>query len=109
MNIDPHSSNKTGYDDEKNIISGRLDYRIDAYEPPVFVSKYTNGFGEVKPDSASSTSAATDLLKDFYKINVYGKLGLKNSSVRRILLFRTIGKMQCSGQFLQLTICCILC
>jgi hypothetical protein len=59
MNIDSHSSNKTGYDDEKNVISGRPDYRIDVYEPPVFVSKYTNGFGEVKSDSPSTSCAAS--------------------------------------------------
>jgi hypothetical protein len=91
IGIHPHSSNKTGYDDEKSIISGRPDYGIDVYEPPVHINKYTNCFGEVEPECAS-TQSGESMLKDFYKINLYGKLGLKNSRIQRILLFRTIGK-----------------
>jgi hypothetical protein len=56
ISIHPHSSNKTGHEDNTNIISGRPDYRIDVYEAPIYLRKYTNSFGEVKPSPTSSNS-----------------------------------------------------
>jgi hypothetical protein len=88
ISVQPHSSNKTGHEDGTNIISGRPDYRIDVYSAPHYARKYTNSFGEVKPVRCSEI----DILKDFYKLALYGKLGLKHSpTIQRILLFRTIG------------------
>ncbi|KAI8347195.1 hypothetical protein EDC96DRAFT_547362 [Choanephora cucurbitarum] len=89
-NVVPHCSSKLGLNSsDLALSSGRPDYRVDTLLPPLYTSKYTSLFGEVKPTSSKNNEV--ELLIDFYKTCIYMKLTLKYSNANAILGFITVG------------------
>ncbi|KAI8066974.1 uncharacterized protein B0P05DRAFT_553056 [Gilbertella persicaria] len=86
-NVVAYCPNQLGVaDGDLHLLSGRPDYRVDTYLPPLYTSKYTSLFGDVKP--LSSSSREVDFLINFYKICIFMKLELRHSTTKAQLGFR---------------------
>ncbi|KAI8074248.1 uncharacterized protein B0P05DRAFT_572844 [Gilbertella persicaria] len=68
-----------------SVIQARPDYRADVYNSSCSIES-TNLYGELKPKGTKFS----DLLQDFYKVTLFGKIDLKSSNTGVVMTFRSV-------------------